>query len=465
MNLGLVGNQEAIIREDKICQIKYNSFRSPRITLTFKGLTIEALVDSGAGRSLISYNAFKVMPDEFVKLQPSTIKLVDVHGNPLEIHGKVELKVNFNNVEMPQDFIVTKGITEDIILGVDAIYKHGLVIHGKRKLVYIAKEEDETVAAITRKYNPSLKTKKQVKIPARTEAFIEVVRTVQRHEETEDTSFIFKAKSFPANVHVSDSLHNEKRHGIYHICIRNQSDQPFYLKRGEIVGNIEPLSNETGASILTIEEALQEASAAQNDPQRIQKHLFKLANFMKQKTTDLKPQKIYPIRPRRKKGRINKVKEAQSTDKETKAPTNINVPAQYLDQIQQLISKFPDVFAERVSQLGSTSLVQHYIDTGDSPPKASRAYQANPQKNKEINDIVQELLDCGHVSPSMSPWASPVLLVPKKCGGLRFCIDYRKLNAVTKKDAFPLPRISSILDRMNGKNFFQALTSSPDFGR
>ena len=457
MNLGLVGNQEAIIREDKICQIKYNSFRSPRITLTFKGLTIEALVDSGAGRSLISYNAFKVMPDEFVKLQPSTIKLVDVHGNPLEIHGKVELKVNFNNVEMPQDFIVTKGITEDIILGVDAIYKHGLVIHGKRKLVYIAKEEDETVAAITRKYNPSLKTKKQVKIPARTEAFIEVVRTVQRHEETEDTSFIFKAKSFPANVHVSDSLHNEKRHGIYHICIRNQSDQPFYLKRGEIVGNIEPLSNETGASILTIEEALQEASAAQNDPQRIQKHLFKLANFMKQKTTDLKPQKIYPIRPRRKKGRINKVKEAQSTDKETKAPTNINVPAQYLDQIQQLISKFPDVFAERVSQLGSTSLVQHYIDTGDSPPKASRAYQANPQKNKEINDIVQELLDCGHVSPSMSPWASPVLLVPKKCGGLRFCIDYRKLNAVTKKDAFPLPRISSILDRMNGKKFFSSL--------
>ncbi|CAF4470281.1 unnamed protein product, partial [Rotaria magnacalcarata] len=67
------------------------------------------------------------------------------------------------------------------------------------------------------------------------------------------------------------------------------------------------------------------------------------------------------------------------------------------------------------------------------------------------------MLDQGIISPSTSPWASPVILVPKKDGSLRFCIDNRKLNTVTIRDAYPLPRIDDTLDSLQQAKFVSTL--------
>ena len=70
---------------------------------------------------------------------------------------------------------------------------------------------------------------------------------------------------------------------------------------------------------------------------------------------------------------------------------------------------------------------------------------------------VQKMLKQGVIKESSSPWSSPVLIVKKKDGTWRFCVDYRKLNAITHKDAYPLPRIDETLESLSGSQFFTTL--------
>lgn len=113
-------------------------------------------------------------------------------------------------------------------------------------------------------------------------------------------------------------------------------------------------------------------------------------------------------------------------------------------------------------QLSQTHLVQHRIDTGEAGPikqrylSLSRAMQVHMDAKLER---MLRMLEAGIMRESNSPWASPVLLVKKSDGSYRFCFDLRKLNGVTKKDAYPIPYISSILDRLKNARYI----SSVDF--
>ena len=77
-----------------------------------------------------------------------------------------------------------------------------------------------------------------------------------------------------------------------------------------------------------------------------------------------------------------------------------------------------------------------------------------PTELKELKTQLQELVDKGFIRPSMSPWGAPVLFVKKKDGTMRLCIDYRKLNQVTVKNKYPLPRIDDLFDQLRGASVF-----------
>ena len=83
--------------------------------------------------------------------------------------------------------------------------------------------------------------------------------------------------------------------------------------------------------------------------------------------------------------------------------------------------------------------MQHTINTGDNPPIRQQARRIPFALRSKVDDMTEEMLEQGIIRPSQSPRASPIVLVAKKDGTTRFCVDYRKLNAVTKLDAFPLP--------------------------
>ena len=106
---------------------------------------------------------------------------------------------------------------------------------------------------------------------------------------------------------------------------------------------------------------------------------------------------------------------------------------------------------------GHTDAVEHTIDTGESSPICCAPRRMSPPKIKHKEACVEEMLSGGQIEPSDSPWSAPMILVTKKDGGTRFCVDYRRLNLTTVKDAYPLPRIDDTLDMLAGKKWFLTL--------
>ena len=112
------------------------------------------------------------------------------------------------------------------------------------------------------------------------------------------------------------------------------------------------------------------------------------------------------------------------------------------------------IFSKDGFDLGCAKGIVHSIDTGDNSPIHSRAIRRIQFADITSEEEVKKLLDSGMLILSSSPWASPLLIVKKKYGSNRVVIDYRKLNHITKKDCYPLPRIDDALDKLGGAKFF-----------
>ena len=125
--------------------------------------------------------------------------------------------------------------------------------------------------------------------------------------------------------------------------------------------------------------------------------------------------------------------------------------------LTSLVDEFHDIFALEDGERGETDLVKLHIETGDAAPIAQSVQRVPFAVRKEIARQLQEMQRNDVIQPSHSPWASPIVLVRKKDNTLRFCVDCRALNEVTKPDKFPIPRINDLLDQLGEAHYFSTL--------
>ncbi|TPX29986.1 hypothetical protein SmJEL517_g06300, partial [Synchytrium microbalum] len=116
--------------------------------------------------------------------------------------------------------------------------------------------------------------------------------------------------------------------------------------------------------------------------------------------------------------------------------------------LKALLFQYREAFASNPDRPTPANAV-HGIDTGTSGPVKSRPYKVDHSKRQYIAERIEELLHNKVIRPSRSPWSSPVVLVPKKDGSIRFCVDYRKLNLATIKDSYPLPLQEDLLNNVD----------------
>jgi transposase InsO family protein len=153
-----------------------------------------------------------------------------------------------------------------------------------------------------------------------------------------------------------------------------------------------------------------------------------------------------------------------STEQRPKGNANIlkefcfdGVEQEHQKELKKLILEYSDIFATSSMDLGKLDTVKHEIKVQKHPPIKQRPYRVPYSLKETMAKQVSEMIEAGVIIPSKSPWTSPVVLVKKKSGDMRFCVDYRKLNAITTKDCYPLPRIDEILDSLQGKKYFTGL--------
>jgi len=122
-----------------------------------------------------------------------------------------------------------------------------------------------------------------------------------------------------------------------------------------------------------------------------------------------------------------------------------------------LLVKYRGIISTGDHDIGRTDLVEYHIDTGNNRP-IRQPFRRHPFQHLEwIDKEVEEMRKHGIIEPAASPWASNVVLVKKKYGTLRFCIDYRRLNSVTRQDSYPLPLIDNCLNALSGYSWYSTL--------
>ncbi|KAL0186035.1 hypothetical protein M9458_017705, partial [Cirrhinus mrigala] len=133
------------------------------------------------------------------------------------------------------------------------------------------------------------------------------------------------------------------------------------------------------------------------------------------------------------------------------------VPLEWKQRITQQLNNMPEVFAHHDMDFGRTDQVRHHIKLSDETPFKLRARPIHPQDIEAVRRHIKELLDAGVIRESESPFASPIVVVRKKNGQVRLCIDYRRLNLQTIKDAYNLPKLEDTFSALSGSQWFSVL--------
>ena len=358
-----------------------------------------ALVDTGSQLTLASLTFFNKTKFAQCNLDASEFIFVKgVSGKHLKILGKIKLPVSIDGKIFHFYVHVVQDLNHSFILGIDFMERYGVSLHLGNKTLHIA----ETASVCPIKTSSGFcRSQQKVTIQAKHEVDIPVRVSNREHNEVvliePDIGLQFQ------NVMAAKCLVRvDNGRAVLRLC--NPSEKDVVIEKNAILGTIADVHADT---VTPLTEQPHSASTSHTTASR--------------------------------------------SKRKQKPPIHFNLDESDLSDEQKqtlrnFLSNHRDVFATNLSELGKSNRYSHKIETTDNTPIRMPFYRQNPKMQDEINRQVQELLDNGIVEESNSEYHSPVVLVKKKDGKYRFCVDYRKLNKVTKPLSFPLPRLESVFD-------------------
>ncbi|XP_077362008.1 uncharacterized protein LOC144006828 [Festucalex cinctus] len=374
-------------------------------------LKVGAVLDSGARRSVLPlhyYNA--IHPDVRPPLQPSAVEtLVGVGPGEVPVLGEAQVPIEISNRQVTVDFVVADISGNEVLLGHPFLAGAEARLDFGRRRIVLFSEEVPYYQAEGRPKSRAVRVSRTVVVEPGQEFMVK--GDVNLGVVTLDNMMLSPTKGFVEKhkVLVARVLIHAQPSKTVPIRLFNPGNKSVTIKEGSIAGLLQPAevvqppsghpARDTPTSPLVVPHHLQELYA--------------------QSATDLDD----------------------------------------CDQLQlkRLLCTYGHVFSTGPTDLGRTSLVQHDIVTRPGAPVKQPPRRMAGEKQQHADQQIRDSLQCGVAQQSHSSWASPIVMVRKKDGTYRLCIDYRALNDRTITDAYPLPRIQDTLDTLSNAKWFSTL--------
>lgn len=375
------------------------------------GQQVEMLVDTGSAVTLVHQRLMNKVHEK-VELHKVSGPVVSANGQPLDIRGTCDMHIRLQGVDVIHPVLVAGDVTQDCLLGMDFLDKHECKINFADKTLHIGGEVAGLVSKKGRVDVFKLSLAETVVVPGRHEIIMPAV---------------LKGDGCSADVAgiVEPSPGFTEQHDLLLARIIAQPK-----------GNMVPvrLVNPSPTPVTLYENT-------------------SLGTFCQLEKDAVKPAKPAPSHKAKKPNKSQR--KPQVTDQFDVDGMDLNTEEK--TKLADLLNDFRDIFSTGPEDIGRTGKVKHRIDTGEHPPIKQAPRRVPIHQQREVLQHVEDMQKHGVIEPSTSPWAAPIVLVKKKDGTTRFCVDYRKLNDVTRKDAYPLPRIDETLDALSGAKLFTTL--------
>ena len=372
------------------------------------------LVDTGSAVTLMSRKFYDTLCTHAdIPLFPVATALRSVSDTPLSVLGEATLPLQLGGVSAVHKVIVAD-IAPDLLLGIDFFQTNSCTIDFAQKII-IAGGLKVPLRALSCKRHAVCRVSLDVSVTVPAYSQIIVPGKLETEGKMSDSGWIQPVDSFLSKhtLGMAGVLATPDESGCVPIRLQNFLPHPTSVPKNTYVGMYDP------------DVSVDEDSPSDSD-------------------SDLNSTSM-----------CNNVNSSSSAPHAT---FDLNHIAETdLPSISTLLDSNADVVSTSPTDLGTTNVVQHSIETATERPLRQPPRRIPLHQRAEVRAHIQQLLSANIISPSCSPWAAPIVIVRKPDGSIRLCVDYRQLNSVTRKDAFPLPRVDDAIDAMTGSCYFSTL--------
>jgi len=375
------------------------------------------MIDTGSTISAIDAALMKTLNIR-QHIYPSTTSCKTANNTPLHTSGMMLLPITIKNREVKVKTFIVDNLCTDLLLGGDFINKHRVHINCDKKYLRINLHQDPFNIPFQQLPNEkqvfNVKTTNAVVIPPLSATIIQATTTAPA------MSAIFTPSSKQLNYQSVVAPH---------AILKINNDKTTTLT----------LLN-TSATLQTIPKGTHLGQVKYHEDSRCC-----YVSPTSKGTTSLSRSTQLKASPR-------------SSSIKVFDELITHLPQQQQAQLRPILFKHQQLFDTSKPSIMRTNNIHHRIPIqSHHQPIQSYPYRKSAKETQIINEQVKEMLANHVIRPSSSPWSSPVVIIKKKDGSPRFCVDYRKLNQITERDVYPLPRIDDIIDKLAGSQYFTTL--------